>query len=139
MKSICFNGKLLPADAPILHAENKGYRYGDGLFETMKVVKGQISLGNFHFERLFKGLEILRYKIPSLISPEWLQREINFLCKENKCEKLARVRLSVSRGNGGLGDDTDELQYLVECWPINEAGNLLNENGYTIDVFPDAR
>jgi len=139
MISICFNGRLLPADAPVLPADNKSYRYGDGLFETMKVVKGRISLAALHFERLFSGLEILGYRVPQLLTPGKLQQEIQLLCKNNKCERLARVRLSVSRGNGGIYDETDELQYLIECWPLSESSNQLNENGYSIDVFPDAR
>ena len=87
----------------------------------------------------FRGFEILGYKVPAFIVPGKLQQEIQLLCKKNKCERLARVRLSVSRGNGGIYDDTDELQYLVECWPLTESSNRLNENGYLIDVFPDAR
>jgi branched-chain amino acid aminotransferase len=139
MNWVCFNGRFLPAHTRVLPADNKSYRYGDGLFETMKVMQGRISLDALHFERLFSGLEILGYKIPPFLIPEKLQQEIQLLCKKNKCERLARVRLSVSRGNGGIYDDTDELQYLVECWPLTESSNRLNENGYLIDVFPDAR
>jgi len=139
MNSVCFNGRFLPADAPVLPANNKSYRYGDGLFESMKVVGEQISLAALHFDRLFSGLEILGYKVPLMIVPEKLQQEIQLLCKKNKCERLARVRLSVSRGNGRVYDETDELQYLIECWPISESCNRLNENGYLIDIFPDAR
>ena len=139
MNSVCFNGTLLSRDAPVLNADNKSYRYGDGLFETMKMVRGQIPLAALHFERLFSSLRILGYNIPSQITVEKFQQEILILCSKNNCEKLARVRLSVSRGNGGIYDETDELQYLVECWPITEANSLFNENGYIIDVFPVAR
>ena len=138
MNKVCFNGDLLPADAPVLQASNRSYRYGDGLFETMKMVRGQISLAAFHFERLFKGLEILHYKTQPSVTPAKLREEIHRLCRENNCENLARVRLSVTEGNGGINDQPGELQYLVECWPLTESSNLLNENGYIIDVFPDA-
>ena len=126
-------------DAAVLNADNKSYRYGDGLFETMKMVRGQIPLAALHFERLFTGLKFLGYTIPLQITAEKFQQDILFLCKKNNCEKLARVRLSVSRGNGGIYDETDELQYLVECWPIAETDSLFSENGYIIDVFPIAR
>jgi branched-chain amino acid aminotransferase len=56
MNSVCVNGKLLPAGEPVLMADNRGYRYGDGLFETMKMIKGRLILGNYHFERLFNGM-----------------------------------------------------------------------------------
>jgi branched-chain amino acid aminotransferase len=120
-------------------ADNRGYRYGDGLFETMKLVAGKITLEPFHFERLFTGMQVLKYLVPKLLTPEKLRQEILELCGKNGCSTLARVRLSVSRGNGGLYDDDKKLQYLIECWPLNDAVNHLNENGLVIDIFPDAR
>lgn len=138
MNSICFNGKIIPADEPVLLASNRGYRYGDGLFETMKVAEGKILLSDHHFERLFAGLALLQFEIPRLFLRQKTEDEILSLCKKNNCEGLARVRLSVFRGNGGLYDEDKELQYLIECWSLNESVNSLNENGLVIDVFPGA-
>jgi branched-chain amino acid aminotransferase len=139
MNSISINGKILPAGEPVLLATNRGYRYGDGLFETMKVVNGNIVLEQFHFERLFSGLSLLKFEIPKLFTAEKLQQEIVHLCRKSECEKLARVRLSIFRGNGGLYDEDKALQYIIECWPLNESVNKLNENGLVIDIYPDAR
>lgn len=138
MNSICFNGKIIPADEPVLLASNRGYRYGDGLFETMKVAKGKILLSDHHFERLFAGLALLQFEIPRLFLRQKTEDEIVSLCKKNNCEGLARVRLSVFRGNGGLYDEDKGLQYLIECWPLTESVSKLNENGLVIDVFPGA-
>ena len=44
MNSICLNGKIVPGDEPVLMVDNRGYRYGDGIFETMKVVNKKIAL-----------------------------------------------------------------------------------------------
>jgi branched-chain amino acid aminotransferase len=138
MNSICFNGKIVTDDEPVLMASNRGYRYGDGLFETMKVLNGNILLRKYHFERLFSGLSIMKFEIPVLFTEENIEEELLHLCKKNNCEKLGRVRLSVSRGNGGLYDEDKNLQYLIECWPLNESVNKLNENGLVIGIYPDA-
>lgn len=138
MNSICFNGKIVSGNEPVLMASNRGYRYGDGLFETLKVVNGNTLLTKYHFERLFAGLSLLKFEIPRLFVREKLEQEILQLCRKNDCEKLARVRLSVFRGNGGLYDEEKTLQYVIECWPINESINKLNENGLVIDIYPDA-
>jgi branched-chain amino acid aminotransferase len=138
MNSLSFNGKIMPADEPLLLATNRGYRYGDGLFETMKVVDGNIQLANYHFERLFSGLLLLKFEVPKLFTADILQEEIIRLCKKNNCEGLSRVRLSVFRGNGGLYDEDKALQYIIECWPLNESVNKLNENGLVTDIYPDA-
>lgn len=129
----------MPADAPVLMASNRSYRYGDGLFETMKLTDGRITLADYHFERLFSGLSLLQFAIPKLFIPEKLEQEILLLARKNNCERLARIRLSVFRGNGGLYDEDKTLQYVIECWPLSESVNQLNENGLLVDVFPDAR
>ncbi len=138
MNSICFNGKIVSEAEPVLMASNRGYRYGDGLFETIKVREGNILLANYHFERLFSSLSLLQFEIPGLFTRERIEQEILRLCQKNECAKLARVRLSVFRGNGGLYDDDKALQYLVECWLLNESVNKLNENGLVADVYRDA-
>ena len=51
--------------------------------------------------------------------------------------KTSRIRLSVSRGSGGLYDCDNKFSYLIECWPLEQKG--LNENALVIDIFPDAR
>lgn len=139
MNSICFDGKILPADQPVLMVDNKSYRYGDGLFETMKVVNGKICLESYHFERFFSSLQLLQMELPALLTSAKLGQQVLQLCEKNKFSQLARVRLSAFRGNGGIFEGTDDLQYLIECWPLNESVNRLNENGLIIDIYPDAR
>ncbi len=139
MNYISLNGKLSPGSEPVLLAANRSYRYGDGLFETMKMIDGKIQLAAYHFERLFSGLLLLKFEIPKLFTAERLQEEILSLCKKNECEQLARTRLSVFRGNGGLYDEEKGLEYLIECWPLHSSVNKLNENGLVTGVYTDAR
>jgi branched-chain amino acid aminotransferase len=135
---ISFNGKITAADQPVLQADNRGYRYGDGLFETLRLENGAILLEDLHFKRLMKGLQLLKFELPKLFSSGKLAEEILQLAEKNQVHELGRVRLSVFRGNGGLYDADRSLQYLLECWPLPESFNHLNENGLVIDVFPDA-
>lgn len=134
---ISFNGKITAADQPVLLAGNRGYRYGDGLFETLKLDKGVILLEDFHFKRLMKGLQLLKFNLPRLFSSEKIAEEIRQLAEKNQVRELGRVRLSVFRGNGGLYDADRGLQYLIECWPLAETFKRMNENGLVIDIFPD--
>ncbi len=138
MNYINFNGRTVEAGKPVLLADNRGFRYGDGLFETMKVVKGSIALEDYHFERLFTGISVLQFEIPAHFTVDKLREAILTLCRKNECEKMARIRLSVFRGNGGLYDEDMIMQYLIGCWPLNESVNRLNENGLVIDIYPDS-
>jgi len=136
---ISLNGKILPCDKPALLVSNRSYRYGDGLFETIKVINEKIFLEKYHFQRLFSGLSLLQFEIPKLFNAENIKEEILGLCKKNKCEKLARVRFSVFLGNGGLYDEDKTMQYVIESWPLDESVNNLNENGLVIGIYPDIK
>lgn len=131
------NGKLFEDSEKAILISNHSYRYGDGIFETMKLVNGNIPLANYHFERLFESMNLLGFKIPGLFTKEKLLDEILMLAKKNNCSNLARVRVAVSRGNGGVNDCDDKLQYTIECTEANENINRLNENGFILDFFPD--
>ena len=132
-----YNGRFFADDEPVLSKADRSYRYGDGLFETMKLINGYILLEDHHFERLFSGLGVLKFHIPVLFTKQKIEKEIKELSKKNECERSARIRLSISRGNGGLYDFDNKFSYLIECWPLEQKG--FNENGLTIGIFPDAR
>ena len=146
MNEVLLNGKIISANEPVLTVTNRSFRYGDALFETLKVVKSRILLAQYHFERLFAGLSLIKISVPKFFTPEKIVSEIIQLSKRNKCEDLARVRLTVFRSDGdfpstrsGQVESDNSLQYLIECWPLSNTGNQMNENGLMIDVFPDAR
>ena len=139
MEFVIISGNILERSKAGLSPDDHSYRYGDGLFETMKITNGNILLENYHFERLFSGLETLKFKIPAYFTRQKLNEQVRALCKKNKQEELARVRLAVSRGSGGLYDCDNKLSWLIETWPLEQSNNTLNENGLIIDVFPDGR
>ena len=139
MNHVCFNGRILPADQPLFLADNRGYRYGDGLFETIRVHGGQIPLWPLHQERLLAGLELLQMKLPVHVNAGRIREEILELCRKNHCGTSARVRLSVYRGDGGLFEGNPMAGYLVEAWPLEPAPPALNSNGLVIGIYPDAR
>jgi branched-chain amino acid aminotransferase len=134
-----YNGRIFAEDETVLSNDDRSYRYGDGLFETMKVVNGSILLKEYHFERLFSGLETLKFDIPAFFTKQKISEEVKDLCKKNNNEGSARVRLSVSRGSGGLYECDDKVSYLIESWTLEQNNTALNEKGLVIDIFPDAR
>jgi len=135
MNFVSVNGKIVDAGKPVLMADNRGYRYGDGLFETMKTINGKIVLEKLHFERLTNGLRLLKIKAPSSFKARTLSADILKLCKKNKCEPLARIRLSVFRGHGGPYDGNDDAGWLIECRAADASVNQINKKGLVIDLF----
>lgn len=133
------NGKFVKEDTPLLTASNRGIRYGDGLFETMKLVNGEINFAGYHFERLFNGMKMLGFEIPAYFTPSWLSEKTVLLCAKNK-HQIARIRLMVYRGEGGVYDPQNHLpNYVIQSWVLEESKFRLNENGLVTGVFSDAR
>ena len=137
---INFNGKLIDQDTPIVTAGNRGFRYGDGVFETMKMVGSEIRLTEFHFQRLFGALELLHFSIPIHFTAHYLLEQILLLCSKNNLGKAARIRLNIFRKNGGLYDPIDDHpEFVIEAWELPDNYLRLNENGLIVDVFDGAR
>jgi branched-chain amino acid aminotransferase len=138
MNYISVNGKIQTAEKPALLVSNRGYRYGDGIFETMKMVGGRIQLLSYHFDRLFSSLLLLKMDVPSQFTREKLIEEILHICEKNNCNSLARVRLSVFRGNGGFHDEDRTAGFVIEAWPLENSMSILNENGLIAGIYPGA-
>ena len=62
-KFINYNGRIWEEGQAFLPTTDHSYRYGDGLFETMKLGKGDILFKDLHFERLYSGLKILKFNV----------------------------------------------------------------------------
>jgi branched-chain amino acid aminotransferase len=131
-----FNGTLIQSDKTIITANNRGFRYGDGLFETIKMIGSKIHLAQYHFERLFSSMRILQFEMPEFFTEENLSDQILFLSKKNDHQHSARVRLTVFRGDGGLFDANNNVpNFIIQTEELNNKEFGLNENGLITDIF----
>lgn len=135
-----YDGHMLRSDKLLISHNNRSYRYGDGCFETIKVVDGKIALAVYHYERLFSSLDRLRFKLPGYFTAEWLEKNILAVAQKNGHAHRARMRITVTRGDGGIYDQQNHFPYLlIQSWPLQEATQVLNENGLVIDIYKEAR
>ena len=134
-----YNDKLYKNHTPVITPDNRSLKYGDGLFETLKLQKGIIQLRDYHFERLFSGMKTLQFQIPKYFTTDYLEKKITELCVKNKHDSLTRVRLMMFRGNGGLYDLENHLpNYIIQTWNIEQTEEL-NSHGLILGVYPDAK
>ena len=134
-----YNDRFFAEGEMVISAGNRSLRYGDGLFETMRMHEGRIANIDFHFDRLFSGLTHLQFENPQTFTPGFLLKKIKDLLNKNNEGKSARIRLMIFRGEGGIFDIKNNLpNYIIETWALPEKIEL-NENGLVIDIFPDAR
>ena len=135
-----YNGRIIDEDMPLVNAGNRGLRYGDGIFETMKMVDLEIALKSYHFERLFAALNLLHFEIPAHFTATFLEEQILSLCVKNNVTATARIRLNVFRKNGGLYDPVDHTpEFVIEAWELPENYFRINDNGLIVDIYDGAR
>ena len=103
----CFNGHLLPSDEVSIAANDRGFLYGDSLYETIRIHASQPFLWELHTKRLIAGAEVIGLKLP--FSGEDLYGQTKKLIERNK-ETDCVVRLMVSRGIGERGYGTTGLE-----------------------------
>jgi branched-chain amino acid aminotransferase len=134
-----YNGKVFRSDKVFIGANSRALRYGDGLFETMKIKDGQLIFAEDHFNRLWNGLQLLQFELPKTFTRELLTKQILLLPKKNLYPGAVRIRLNVFRGDGGLYDAKDNLpNYIIQAWMLPDVDQW-HENGLVTGIYEDAR
>ncbi|MFM6924699.1 MAG: aminotransferase class IV [Ferruginibacter sp.] len=140
MNYFIFNGKMYKEDTAVLGSNSRALRFGDGLFETIKGINGELEFLDEHLARLWKGMQILQFNIPKHFTPDRLQEEIGSLLKKNGHGKKARIRLTVFRGDGGLYDEIDHRpNYLLQSWELAAETGGWNSNGLVLGIYTEVK
>ncbi len=136
---INFNGEIFSKDTFFLNHNNRGYRYGDSLFETLRVIDKKIIFWEDHYLRLMSSMRILRMEIPMNFTMEFLQEQILSTVAANSNEQnIARVRLSVFRNDGGFyTPNTNDISYIIEVEKLNNSFYTLSKDTYEVELFKD--
>ena len=134
------NGNFVEEKTPVIRADNRAFRYGDGLFETMKVVVGSIRLKELHFERLFNGMEKLEITLQGFINADIFEEQIFKTILRNHISGPARVRLTIFRGDGGLYEfNAASSGYVIQVWSLSSSSMIMNSKGLKVGVYEDGR
>lgn len=132
------NGKTYRTDEVSIHPDNRSFRYGEGLFETIRLHKSGMPLWELHWYRLHYSMPQLYFSAPAHFSNEFLKKEVLSLAQKNNCTDTARVRITIFKGEGGLWETpTTAFNYLIQCWPFEKKDFSINENGLDIGLFED--
>lgn len=135
---ILHNDQFIAIDQAILTARNRGFRYGDGLFESMRMSGGKLKFAELHADRLQAGMNALKMEGGILFDDYFLKQKTAELCKRNKLKDNVRFRLSVYReGEGLYTPDGNKSGYVLEAGPLAPGGYELNKKGLIINVYDE--
>lgn len=119
MQVALLDGQLINPDQPALKLQNRGWQYGDGLFETMRLLHGRVRFWNDHIERLQTSCVRLGMQTPDA---QLLEHELQ-LVRANRQDaviKLTLMRNSDERGyRPSLAALTTRLWQLFDAPPIS--------------------
>lgn len=97
---VFLNGKFVPEEQAVVSIFDRGFLYGDGLFEAIRIRAGKPFRWTQHLQRLRQGADLLKLKLP--FSSENLLSYAQELSAKNHMPE-AILRLYVSRGIGERG------------------------------------
>ena len=94
----CLNGQFLPSSEARIPVSDRGFRFGDGVFESIRVSQGVPYQWKLHLARLLAGLKALMIAPPAI---DWQQMARTLIQKNEAKEGF--LRIAISRGDGSLG------------------------------------
>jgi D-alanine transaminase len=135
------NGRYLPLASARVHVEDRGYQFGDGVYEVCEVRDGRLIDQRRHLERLQRSLGELRIALP--LSLRALDVVLHEVVRRNRIS-YGIVYLQITRGVARRDHAFPTVpvtpSIVVTARPLNLVRNeALAENGIAVISVPDNR
>tara|TARA_B100000900_G_scaffold175990_1_gene149313 strand:- start:1590 stop:2432 length:843 start_codon:yes stop_codon:yes gene_type:complete len=132
------NGNIVKSSNANLFIENRGFTYGDSIFETIKVNNKPL-FWESHYFRLMSSMRILRMEIPMSFTPEFLENEIMTLIRSlNSKSRSYRVKFYVYRKYGGFyTPKSSKIEYMISATNLEHDLYYSDDSEYEIELFKD--
>lgn len=140
MDYINLNTYIISADNAFIGKDNRAFKFGDSIFETLRVFDNKIVFAKEHFNRLKQSLEIALFNTTKLDLGYFTQQIYDLI--SNYKESNFRVRFTVFRDSPGdvyMVNENSSFQFLVEAKPLSTYSFSLNENLYSVGIYDQIR
>ena len=134
-----FNGQLLPLDQIHISPLDRGFIFGDGVYEVIPVYDGTPLRAREHFERLQRSMDEIGLKNPRSVD-EWMRATDELLAHHPGDQS---VYIQVTRGAPKKRDhvipkDLEPTVFMM-CYPLASPSREAIENGVACVTAPDFR
>lgn len=134
---INFNGTIVSEDANIL-TQNRAFLYGDGVFETLKIINNKILFLEDHYFRLMASMRVVRMEIPMNFTMEYLEEQILSLVDKNALSESSRARITVYRNDGGYYlPQNNTISFLIHAVALESKLYSIGKKEYEVDLYKD--
>lgn len=132
------NGIILASSSSAVMLSNRSFRYGDGLFESIRLANHRPQFLKEHIQRLHNGMKILKMQPHPLLNEQFMEASILELAQKNNTGAGGRIRLTIYRNDGGFyTPDSNDVSYFIEIDRMEEPNYTLNTKGFTIDLYSE--
>ena len=134
------NGEVIAGKSHAVDSSSRAFLYGDGLFETIKIINGKpVNLDN-HYARLEAGAELLKLRLPSFFSRDFFYDKIIELVDLSGIKTGGRARISLDRTSGGTYKPiSNDATFLIEVEDVDFNCFELNAKGLEVDLYISMR
>jgi branched-chain amino acid aminotransferase len=117
---------------------NRGFLFGDAIFETIKVNGTKILFLEEHYLRLMASMRICRMEIPMNFTMEFMEEEILKLIALQTNKISNRIRFSVFRNAEGFYNPTsNDVQFIITCSELASDSYVFSSTTYEVELFKD--
>lgn len=102
MTTIILNNKIVPAENPCIHYNDRGFTLGHGLFETILVKKGALPALDYHWQRLKTSAPIIGITL-SFTRQELESMLTELIINNHLQDKIAGARVTITHGESERG------------------------------------
>lgn len=128
------NGSLRSREDVRLSVDNRAFKYGDGIFDTLKFKDGDLCFLEDHYFRLMSSMRMLRMRIPMDFTLDYYEKQIRMTLEANNLDQQGRVRVNVFRQDGGLYRPlSNEIDFLIEV----SALSTISDDSIEIELYKD--
>jgi D-alanine transaminase len=132
------NGKIMPIEHAMVSIEDRGYQFGDGVYEFIASYGGRLFMLDAHLDRLQRSLDALDYPPVSRDSIRQAVREL----VERSGHDRAGVYIQITRGvrprDHAFAADM-RPQVIMTVRPVKELPRAVRNKGASIITVPDIR
>lgn len=129
-----YNGILLEKESFQLSKNNRGFAYGDSLFETIRIADGEICFLEDHYFRLMASMRMIRMEISMEFTLDYFKKQIQDLIQIIGADIIHKVKCTVYRKEGGLyRPTTNAVEFLIEAFD----GRAAIKDDFVIDIYKD--
>lgn len=134
---INYNGNIQENETVLTH-KNRGFLFGDAVFETVKIVNNTILFAEDHYFRLMASMRICRMEIPMNFTLEFFEEQILSLCNQLNISDSSRARITFYRESDGFYlSKSNNVSYVVVAQSLDFKNYFIAKTTYEVELYKD--